>query len=115
MKERHVIQKNLLLAELDRLQRTTGYMYGFDVVWSPQSDSKIEGKVEDNTITIYSVNIQDALDTLRHEFVDYVTSQAIRPYIDLVNSLMPIMTKQAYETKEKSVEALLRLVNSCRD
>jgi len=118
MKEKHtIIQKNLLLlAELDRLQKTTGYMmmHNFDVIWSPQSNSQIEGKVEGNTITIYSEDIVDAIDTLQHEFVDYMVSQTVKPYITLVNSLMSIIAKQAYETKEKSVEALLKLINDSK-
>ena len=116
MKEKYtIIQKNLLVAELDRLQKTTGYtMHNFDVIWSPQNNSQIEGKVECNTITIYSENISDAIDTLQHEFVDYMISQAIKPYIALVNSLMSTITKEAYETKEKSVEALLKLINDSK-
>ena len=115
MKEKYSNQKKLLLTELYRLQRITGYMHNFDVIWSPQSNSQIEGKVEGNIITIYSEDIRDALDTLQHEFVDYVTSQTIKPYITLVNSLMGIITKEAYETKEKSVEALLSLINSSKE
>ena len=115
MNEKHTIQKNLLLAEFDRMQRITGHMHNFDVIWSPQNNSQIEGKVEDNTITIYSENIQDALDTLQHEFVDYMISQTIKPYITLVNSLISILTKEAYETKEKSVEVLLHLINSSKN
>ena len=113
MKGKYSNQKKLL-AEFDRLQKITGYMHNFDVAWSPQSNSQVEGKVEDNTVTIYSENIIDALDTLQHEFFDYMISQAIKPYITLVNSLMGIITKEAYETKEKSVEALLSLINSSK-
>ena len=114
MKEKYSNQKNLLLVELDRLQRITGNNQQFDVVWSPQNNSEIEGKVMGNIITIYSQNITDAIDTLQHEFVDYMISQAIKPYITLVNSLMGIITKEAYETKEKSVEALLKLINDSK-
>ena len=89
-------------------------MHNFDVIWSPQNNSQIEGKVEGNTITIYSENIQDAIDTLQHEFVDYMISQTVKPYITLVNSLMSVITKEAYETKEKSVEALLKLINDSK-
>ncbi len=115
MKENCSNQKKshaLLLAELDRLQKITGNNQQSDLVWSPQSDSQIEGKVDENTITIYSENIADAIDTLQHEFVDYVISQAIKPYIKLVNLLMSIITKDAYETKEDVVESLLRLMNN---
>ena len=114
MKEKYSNQKKLLLTELERLQRISGHMHNFDVVWFPQNNSEIEGKVEGNTITIYSQNITDAIDTLQHEFVDYIISQVIKPYITLVNSLMGIITKEAYETKEKSVEALLSLINSSK-
>lgn len=119
MKENYSNQKKkkklhaLLAAELDRLQKITGNnSKQFDLIWSPQSDSDIEGKVEGNTITIYSENIADAIDTLQHEFVDYIISQAMRPYVNLVNSLMSIITKDAYETKEDTVESLLRLINN---
>ncbi|WP_420544679.1 hypothetical protein [Nitrosopumilus sp.] len=115
MKENYSNQKKshaLLLAELDRLQKITGNNQLFDLIWSPQSDSDIEGKVDENTITIYSENIADAMDTLQHEFIDYVVSQSIKPYVKLVNLLMSIITKDAYETKEDAVESLLRLMNN---
>ncbi len=104
--------KRRLASELNRLQKTTGNNHQFDLVWSPQSDSYIEGRVEENVITIYSENIADAIDTLQHEFVDYIISQAIKPYVNLVNSLMSIITKDAYETKEDVVESLLRLMRN---
>ena len=113
MKEKYSNQKKLR-ATLDRLQKVTGNNQQFDVTWLPLDNSEIEGKVEGNTIIIYSKNIADALDTLQHEFVDYVTSQAIKPYITLVNSLMSIITKEAYETKEGTVESLLKLINDSK-
>lgn len=112
MKEKYPNQTRLLIKELDRLQRIIGNNRQFDVVWSPQNNSEIEGKVVGDTITIYSKNIADAIDTLQHEFIDYIISQAIKPYITLVNSLILIITKQAYETKENTVESLLKLINN---
>ena len=104
--------KRILASELNRLQKITGDNQQFDLIWSPQNDSDIEGKVEGNTITIYSENIADAIDTLQHEFVDYIISQAIKPYVKLANSLMSIITKDAYETKEDTVEFMLRLMRN---
>ncbi|WP_316507112.1 hypothetical protein [Nitrosopumilus sp.] len=115
MKENCSNQKKLhalLVAELDKLQKITCTNQQFDLIWSPQSNSQIEGKVDGNTITIYSENLTDAIDTLQHEFVDYVISQAIKPYVKLVNVLMSIITKDAYDTKEDAVESLLRLMNN---
>lgn len=104
--------KRRLVSELNRLQKIIGNNEKFDLVWSPQNDSQIEGKVDGNTITIYSEDIANAIDTLQHEFVDYVISQVIKPYIKLVNSLMSIITKDAYETKEDAVESMLRLMRN---
>ena len=104
--------KKRLASELNRLQKITGNNDKFDLVWSPQSDSDIEGKVEGNAITIYSEDIAGAIDTLQHEFVDYVISQAIKPYVKMVNSLMSIITKEAYEIKEDAVESMLRLMRN---
>jgi len=105
-------KKRILASELNRLQKITGNNKKFDLTWSPQSDSDIEGKVEGNAITIHSENIEDAIDTLQHEFVDYIISQAIKPYVNLVNSLISIITRDAYETKEETVESMLRLMNN---
>ena len=115
MKEDYSNQKKLhtlLVAELDRLQKITDNNQQFDLIWSPQSNSQIEGKVDENTITIYSKNIEDAMNTLQHEFVDYIISQAIKPYVKLVNLLMSMITKDAYEIKEDAVESMLRLMNN---
>ena len=101
-----------LSAELDRLQKITGYMHGFDLVWKPLAKSNIEGKIEGNTITIYSENMDDVINTLQHEFVDDIISQSIKPYITLVNLLVSIISKQAYDTKEQTVEGLLKIINS---
>ena len=104
--------KRRLASELNRLQEITGNNQQFDLIWSPQSDSDIEGKVEEKTITIYSEDVADAIDTLQHEFVDYIISQAIKPYVKLINSLMSIITKDAYEIKEDTVESMLRLMRN---
>ncbi len=104
--------RKILTAELARLQKITGCMYGFDLVWKPLAKSNIEGKVEENTITIHSENINDAIDTLQHEFIDYMISQSIHPYVALVNSLISIISRQAYKTKENTVEGLIKIINS---
>ena len=107
-----VCNKRKLVAELARLQRITRNNQQFDLIWYPQKNFNIEGKVDGNVIIIYSENIVDAIDTLQHEFIDYIISQAIKPYANLVNSLMSIITKDAYETKEDAVESMLRLMRN---
>lgn len=106
MKEKLFLEK-----ELQRLQEITGKCTDFELIWTPTHESYIEGKVEDNTITIYSQGIKQATETLRHEFVDCIVCDAIKPYIKLVNVLLSAISNDAYCKKEESVEALLSLCN----
>ena len=55
---------NKLDLELAKLQQISKTKKHFKIEWIPQEQSSIEGKVEGDTITIYSENIEDALDTL---------------------------------------------------
>ena len=100
----------ILEKELERLKTRTGMKTDFKVVWLPKSDSKKEGEVAGSTIFIYSIDGDDALQTLRHEFVDVVVSSAIEPYLKLVNVLLSAVSEEAYKKKEMAVETLLRLL-----
>lgn len=83
----------------------------FKVVWLPKSNSQKDGEVVGRTIFVYSQNIDEALQTLRHEFVDAIVSSAVEPYLKLVNSLLSAISEQAYNKKEAVVEALLKLLS----
>ncbi len=105
-------EKLQLKKELQRLQKLTGKCKDFELVWIPKRNSHIEGKIKDNTITIYSQGIKQATETLQHEFIDYIVCDAIKPYIKLVNVLLFTISKDAYYAKEESVEMLLSLFNN---
>lgn len=100
----------ILEEELERLKARAGIKTDFKVVWLPKVDSKKEGEVVGSTIFIYSLDFDDALQTLRHEFVDVVVSSAIEPYLKLVNVLLSAISEEAYKKKEMVVETLLRLL-----
>jgi hypothetical protein len=100
----------ILEKELERLKARTGIKTEFKVVWSPKSDSKKEGKVVGDTIFIYSLDVDRALQTLRHEFVDFIISSAIEPYLKLVNTFLSAISEDAYKKKEEVVEMLLKLL-----
>ena len=104
----------LLREKLEKMLEAAGITRHFDVEWVPRHDSEIEGRVEDGeygaTITIYSEDIDTAMDTLRHELVDYIISDAIRPYLKAVNALLSVIGEMSYQRKEKSVESLLGLL-----
>lgn len=98
--------------ELDKLKTITGIKKEFKIIWIPRQDSSIEGKVEDDAIIIYSTSIEQALETLRHEFFDLIISNAIKPYMNLVNALLSVIGENAYKSKEEAVESLLLLCKS---
>ena len=100
----------ILKEELERLKARAGIKTEFKVVWSPKADSKKEGEVVGDTIFVYSIDVDEALQTLRHEFVDTVVSSAIQPYLKLINVLLSAISEDAYKKKEDVVEKLLKLL-----
>ncbi len=101
-----------LRRELKRLQETLNQCHHLNVVWTPKRESSLDGEVKGDTIYIYSLSFNGAMKTLRHEFLDYTVSQCIEPYRQVTNSFVALLNKQAYERKEKLVEALASLLSS---
>jgi len=104
------ILKETLKGELDSLKKKSGINTDLEVLWIPKTDYTKEGEVIGNRIYIYSTNLADALETLRHEFFDAMICSATSPYLDLINSLLSIISEQAYQKKEDVVESLVRMM-----
>lgn len=102
---------NKLEAELERLKARSGVKADFKVVWLPRPDSRKEGEVVGSTIFVYSQNIEEAVQTLRHEFVDAIISSIVEPYLKVINALLSTIAEQAYNKKEGVVGALLKLLS----
>jgi len=102
--------QNVLDEELERLKRLLRMGYELKVVWSPNNNSNLSGEVKGETIYVYEEELEKALETLRHEFLDYAISQVIQPYRDVTNKLIMLINEQAYGKKEKLVELLCQLV-----
>jgi hypothetical protein len=96
--------------ELERLKRLLRMGYELKVVWSPNNNSNLSGEVKSETIYVYEEELEKALETLRHEFLDYAISQVIQPYRDVTNKLIMLINEQAYVKKEKLVGLLCQLV-----
>lgn len=92
------------------LKARSGVKTGFKVVWLPKPDSGKEGEVVGSTIFVYSQDPDEALQTLRHEFVDAVISSIVEPYLKVINALLSAVSEQAYNKKEEVVERLLKLL-----
>jgi hypothetical protein len=111
-----MIIKNVkfLESELRKLEKSTCYHNNKElgIIWIPKTDAKKEGEVIGNTIYVYSTSSHMALETLRHEFFDLIVSNAIKPYMNLVNALLSVIGESAYKNKEETVESLLLLCQS---
>ena len=96
--------------QLERIQGKLGLGLVLKVVWMPNADSDLSGEVKNNLIYVYEADEEKAVDTLRHEFLDFCITQAIEPYREVTNRLIKMINDNAYKRKEKVVEALTRLL-----
>jgi hypothetical protein len=110
-----------LKAELQGLQEISGAGELLTVVWLPNQNATLSGEVKGNEILIYEGESEKALDTIRHEFVDFVVSKAAKPfarvamlYRTMINALIGSITEEAYAEKEAAVEALLKIIKEKR-
>jgi len=79
-------------------------------VWLPDSHSKLSGEVKGDQIRVYEVDEEKALETLKHEFLDYLISKSAEPYEKVTNLLIKMVNDEGYARKEKLVEALSQLL-----
>lgn len=104
-------ESQTLKKELENLEQMTGIKTRYKIIWIPKINSAKEGEVVGNTIYIYSTNFADALETLRHEFFDAMVSAISKPYLDVINALLSVISEMVYQKKEEVVESLVRLVS----
>lgn len=100
-----------LETELERLKGLSGLGFELKVVWEPSPDRALSGEVKNDTIYVYEVDEAKAIETLRHEFLDYCISQAIRPYKEVTNRLIRMINDDAYRAKERIVGGLVKILS----
>jgi hypothetical protein len=128
MKKRHKEIETRLIEELSRLQRlfSTGYRLTLKYIPSRlrclQNGTIISGEVKGERILIYEKDEENAISTLRHEFLDYTITQAIKPYQNIcniqrtiINTIFKHLEDYAYSEKEKVVDQLLRVLSFLDD
>jgi len=99
----------LLRRELARLKSKFKLGQELRLEWAPSGGSK-SGEVTGTTIRIYETDSTKALDTLRHEFVEYLlTRDLVAPYKRLINKLISLFEEEMYDRKERLVERLREL------
>lgn len=101
---------SFLKEELSRLIQQSGNGDDLDVRWVPRIDSAKEGEVVGKTIFVYSQDPRQAVETLRHEFLDYLICKTVEPYQEMVNALLAVLSEKAYRKKEEIVESILKML-----
>ena len=102
--------QEILEEELEKLKHKLQIGYELKVIWIPDDNSNLSGEVRGNKIFIYERDEEKALETLRHEFLDYAISQIIEPYRQVANKLIKLINEEAYKKKERLVESLKNLI-----
>jgi hypothetical protein len=106
-------RQRALEAELERLKRLLQLGYELKVLWLPNNHANVAGEVKGDYIYVYDDDREAALETLKHEFVDYAISRVVEPYKDVANRLVALVNDLAYRRKEQLVEALVRTLEVC--
>ena len=96
--------RSRLVAELERLKAAYGYGRSLKVRYLPRGGSK-RGEVVGGKVYVYDDGLSDAVETLRHEYLDHVlSSEIVQPLIDQINLLTSLVVKQVYRRKEHVIE-----------
>jgi hypothetical protein len=103
--------QRLLEKELEKLKRISHQGYDLHVRWFP-SERQISGELKNNIIFIYDFEESVAVDTLYHEFIEYIVTKAIEPYQQMANKLIEFFNENAYITKEKSIQGIANLMSN---
>ena len=113
--------KRKLQKELSNLQATLNIGHQFKLKYLPnqkrisKNGFPLMGEVNGDFIFIYVEDETTALETLRHEFIDYMVAEAIKPYQEICNVQRQILNgvfthleDNAYLEKEAMVDRLIR-------
>lgn len=89
--------------------------YELKVKWLPggldhHDGRKLAEEVRGDTILIYSENPKEAIELLRHGFLEWLMNRNTKPYRQLINKLITLFEDLQYENKEETIESLERLL-----
>ena len=96
--------------ELKRLKGKLSLDEKLSVIWLPDPTKSLSGEVMNRTIYVYEKHEKKALETLRHELLDYIVSRAVEPYKEVTNTLIRTLNNISYRRKEEVVEILSQLL-----
>ncbi len=101
--------------ELELIKQRVGMGWELGIKWCPGEakllrGQRLQGQVKGDLIIIYVEDEEDALDVLRHEFVEWILNRHSRPWRRLVNRLIEAYEDQQYDQKEPIADALAKLL-----
>lgn len=103
--------QNILEEELKRTSARLGLNLDLKVVWTPDKTVCLSGEVKGSSIYIYEVEEEKAIQTLKHELVDYlITSRIVKPLVNLLNLLIKAREAEIYKEKERLVEIFSKII-----
>jgi hypothetical protein len=107
--------QQLLERELNILQRRTCTGFELNVKWLPGRLQYHDGRslaeeVKGDTIIIYTEDQEEAVELLYHGFFEWLMNRHTEPYLKLINKLIALFESLQYQKKEKTIEALVRLL-----
>jgi hypothetical protein len=104
------LEQDKLHQELEDMKQKLNIGHELAVKWVPTANGKLSGEVKGECIFVYEVDEKKALETLKHEFLDYVISKVAEPYQRIANRLIELTNEETYKRKEKLVECLCKLL-----
>lgn len=99
-----------LHSKLEEYKKKFQFGNELSVKWLPGQNSRLSGEVKGKYIFIYDETIETALETLKHEIMDYAVSKTIEPYMQVTNKLISLLNERAYQQKEHLVEQLIKIL-----
>ncbi|MFH0748932.1 MAG: hypothetical protein V1915_03310 [Candidatus Bathyarchaeota archaeon] len=97
--------------ELERLKLTMSIGYDLKVRYIPNGESKLSGEVRGTVIYVYEEDEGEAIETLKHEFIDHhITKEIVEPLVEYVNIQKSLIERLIYKRKEGLVDSLSKLL-----
>lgn len=112
MDTKEKIEQHKLNQELEKLKQRYGISQNLTVRYLPgkyrigQKGTTISGEVLGDTILVYDIDPDEAMNTLHHEFIEYLIRPIIIEYVKVINQLNGIISQQLYEKREEVIDKL---------
>ncbi len=106
--------QKLLETTLGELKERFNYGHNLSLRWEPRVDRGLDGEVRGNTILVYVIDIESAVKTVKHEFLEYLLDPHTKELQGVINLQREIINhflgegqKKASREREKVVETIL--------